>query len=75
VDADLVVEEAGGRVDLVGGHGGDLVLLRVVHGHRGGRWRGRRRHASRFGGRDGWGGSSRVEAAAASNLGEKKLLS
>jgi hypothetical protein len=33
VDADLVVEEAGGRDDLLSGHGGDLVLLHIVHSH------------------------------------------
>jgi hypothetical protein len=45
VDADLVVEETGGPDDLLRGHGGELVVLRVVHGH-GGRCGRRRRHRS-----------------------------
>ena len=59
VDADLVVEEAGGPDDVLRGHGGELVVLRVVHGHGSRRGR-RRRHrsADRVGlgkeGRVGW---------------------
>ena len=33
-DADLVVQEAGGPDDVIRRHGGQLVVLRVVHGHR-----------------------------------------
>lgn len=45
VDADLVIEETGGPDDLLRGHGGELVVLRVVHSH-GGRCGRRRRHRS-----------------------------